>query len=222
MLLGEILADGISCIAVPSLQFYEKDVLQQIALHADDYTGETLGRDGNVRRSLAGFVADIHGRELRVVNWIKPTTVEECVEALIETGWLQPVDEPCADGAYLININRVKRMLDVEETKEKFDLCNANDMDLTAEQQRNLGVFNYDNPLVDGFIEMADCFHDGDFETQLVVDLTDQIDRLLPTVVDEEHNFPPERWTNAIDDWELCVCEKKVPASWTVKQDEAL
>lgn len=140
--MGEILTDGIACITAPSLEFYEKDVLQQIALHAHEFSGEILGRDGNVREGLIGFVADIHGRELRVVNWVKETSVDECVNSLIEKGWLQPIDDPVADGAHLINVNRVKRLLDVEETKEKFDLCSANDMDLTAAQQRNLGVFD--------------------------------------------------------------------------------
>lgn len=66
--MGEILADGIACIAAPSLEFYEKDVLQQIALPAHDFSGEILGRDGNVRQGLIGFIADNHGDQLRVVN----------------------------------------------------------------------------------------------------------------------------------------------------------
>ena len=151
--MGELLKAAVGCIETPSLLPRELKTLTQIALLADDTTGPTLTNHGTVRYATAGRVDSLGGDRMHA--WLKRDLIESRLFVFTGTGWLREVDGPEHDGAYQLNMVRLKRMLDITE------------MQLATGEH---------NPEA---LEEADREHPGDFDAAPPEDLAEQIDRIL-------------------------------------------
>lgn len=151
--MGELLKAAVGCIETPSLLPRELNILTQIALLADDTTSPTLTNHGTVRHAAAGRVDNLGGDRMHA--WLKRDLIESRMFVFTGTGWLREVDGPEHDGAYQLNIARLKRLLDLAEVK--------------------LATGEEDPEAVEG----ADREHPGDFDADPPEDLAEQIDRIL-------------------------------------------
>lgn len=151
--MGELLKAAVGCIETPSLLPRELNMLTQIALLADDSTSPTLTTHGTVRYAVAGRVESLGGDRLN--GWLKRDLIESRLFVFTGTGWLKEVDGPEHDGAYQLNLARLKRLLDLTEVKLA-----------TGEEDPEA-------------IEEADREHPGDFDAAPPEDLAEQIDRIL-------------------------------------------
>lgn len=151
--MGELLKAAVGCIETPSLLPRELKILTQIALLADDTTGPTLTTHGIVRHATAGRVDSLGGDKMHA--WIKRDVIESRLFVFTATGWLKEVDGPEHDGAYQLNLARLKRLLDITEA--------------------HLATGEHDPEAV----EAADREHPGDFDADPPEDLAEQIDRIL-------------------------------------------
>lgn len=151
--MGELLKAAVGCIETPSLLPRELNILKQIALLADDTTAPTLTAAGTVRHATAGQVDNLGGG--RMNEWLKRDLIESRMFVFTGTGWLKAVDGPANDGAYQLNLARLKRLLDLAEAHLATD-----EEDLET-------------------IEAADREHPGDFDAPEPADLAEQIDRIL-------------------------------------------
>lgn len=142
--MGELLKAAVGCIETPSLLSRELKILTQIALLADDTTGPILTAHGTVRHATAGRVDSLGGDR-----------IESRLFVFSGTGWLREVDGPEHDGAYQLNMARLKRLLDLTEV--------------------HLASGEHDPEA----LEQADREHPGDFDTAPPEDLAEQIDRIL-------------------------------------------
>ena len=151
--MGELLKAAVGCIETPSLLPRELKILTQIALLADDTTGPTLTAHGTVRHATAGRVDSLGGDRMHA--WLKRDLIESRLFVFTGTGWLREVDGPEHDGAYQLNLARLKRLLDLTEAHLA-----------TGEEDPKA-------------VEKADREHPGDFDADPPEDLAEQIDRIL-------------------------------------------
>lgn len=151
--MGELLKAAVGCIETPSLLPRELNILKQIASLADDTTAPTLTAHGIVRYATAGRVDSLGGG--RMNEWLKRDLIESRLFVFTGTGWLREVDGPEHDGAYQLNMTRLKRLLDLTDVK--------------------LATGEHDPEA----LEEADREHPGDFDHTPPEDLTEQIDRIL-------------------------------------------
>ena len=151
--MGELLKAAVGCIETPSLLPRELKILTQIALIADDTTSPTLTADGTVRHAVAGRVDSLGGDRMHA--WLKRDLIESRLFVFTGTGWLREVDGPEHDGAYQLNLARLKRLLDLAETHLA-----------TGEEDPEA-------------VEAVDREHPGDFDAPEPADLAEQIDRIL-------------------------------------------
>lgn len=151
--MGELLKAAVGCIETPSLLPRELKILTQIALLADDTTSPTLTTHGTVRHAVAGRVLSLGGDRMHA--WLKRDQIESRLFVFTGTGWLREVDGLEHDGAYQLNMARLKRLLDEAEVK-------------LATGEDNQAA-----------IEEADREHPGDFDADPPEDLAEQIDRIL-------------------------------------------
>ena len=150
--MGELLKAAVGCIEAPSLFPRELKILMQVALLADDTTGPTLTPTGTVRQATAGRVENFGGP--RMTNWLKRGIIDATLPTFTGTGWLQEVPGPENDGAYQLNLTRLKRLLD--------------------EAEAHLATGEHDQEA----LEQADRELPGDFDTA-PEDLAEQVDRIL-------------------------------------------
>lgn len=151
--MGELLKAAVGCIETPSLLPRELKILTRITLLADDTTGPALTADGTVRHATAGRVDNLGGDRMHA--WLKRDLIESRLFVFTGTGWLREVDGPEHDGAYQLNMARIKRLLDLAEIQ-------------LATGEHNLEA-----------LEEADREHPGDFDAPEPADLAKQIDRIL-------------------------------------------
>mgnify|MGYP007047180163 CR=1 FL=1 len=151
--MGELLKAAVGCIETPSLLPRELKILTQIALLADDTTSPTLTTHGTVRHAVTGRVDSLGGDRLN--EWLKRDLIESRLFVFTGTGWLKEVDGPEHDGAYQLNMARLKRLLDLTEVQLA-----------TGEHAP------------EALVE-ADCEYPGDFDHTPPEDLAEQIDRIL-------------------------------------------
>ena len=151
--MGELLKAAVRCIETPSLLPRELKILTQIALLAVDTTGPTLTAHGPVRHATAGRVESLGGDRMHA--WLKRDLIESRLFVFTGTGWLKEVDGPEHDGAYQLNMARLKRLLDLAEVH-------------LATSEEDMEAF-----------EEADREHPGDFDHTPPEDLAEQIDRIL-------------------------------------------
>ena len=151
--MGELLKVAVGCIETPSLLPRELKILTQIALLADDTTSPTLTSHGTVRYATAGRVDSLGGDRMHA--WLKRDLIESRLFVFTGTGWLREVDDPEHDGAYQLNMARLKRLLNLAEAHLA-----------TGEEDPKA-------------VEAADREHPGDFDADPPEDLAEQIDRIL-------------------------------------------
>lgn len=151
--LGEVLRAAVRYAKAPSLYPCELNMLADIALCGDDRSGPVLDNSGTVRQAQAGYVPELNLPD--DVQGIKAKLLGSHLFVFIATGWLKPVEGAAHDGAYQLNIARLKRLLDLTEVK--------------------LAAGEYDPKE----LEEADREHSGDFNHTPPEDLTEQIDRIL-------------------------------------------
>ena len=111
--MGELLKAAVGCIEAPSLFPRELKILMQVALLAEDSTGPTLTPTGMVHQATAGRVDNFGAPTM--TNWLKRDIIDATLPTFIGTGWLQEVPGPENDGAYQLNLTRLKRLLDQAE-----------------------------------------------------------------------------------------------------------
>lgn len=151
--MGELLKAAVGCLETPSLFPRELKILTQIALLADDTTSPTFTATGTVRNAVAGRVESLGGDRMHA--WLKRDLIESRLFVFTGTGWLKEVDDPEHDGAYQLNMARLKRLLDLAEVQ-----LASGEEDPAA-------------------LEEADREHPGDFDADPPEDLAEQIDRIL-------------------------------------------
>lgn len=150
--MGEVLRAAVRCVQPPSLFPRELHMLADIALYADDHTGPVLDDTGAVRRARTGYVPRLG--DPKDTLGLKANLLESRLFVFTATGWLQPVEGPEHDGAYQLNVPRLRRLLDAAEAAMS---AGQPDPDALAE---------------------ADHKAPGDFTSE-APDLSDQVDRLL-------------------------------------------
>lgn len=150
--LGEILRAAVRCIQPPSLFPRELHMLADIARNADDHSGPVLDTDGTVREARRGYVRGLGDPKDKL--GLKANLLETRMFIFTATGWLAPAEGPEHDGAYQLNVPRLRRLLDATEAAMA---TGQPDADAIAEADRELP---------------------GDFDGQ-APDLADQVDRLL-------------------------------------------
>lgn len=150
--MGEVLRAAVRCVQPPSLFPRELHMLADIALYADDNTGPILDDIGTVRRARTGYVPRLGDPKDKL--GLKANLLESRLFVFTATGWLQPVEGPEHDGAYQLNVPRLRRLLDAAEAAMS---AGHPDPDALAEADRELP---------------------GDFTSE-APDLSDQVDRLL-------------------------------------------
>lgn len=151
--MGEVLRAAVRCAKAPSLYPCELNMLADIALCGDDRSGPVLDNSGTVRQAQAGYVPELDLPD--DVQGLKAKLLESHLFVFIATGWLKPVEGAAHDGAFKLNIARLKRLLDLTEL------------------QLATGEHTPDA------LETADRMYPGDFDTAPPDDLAEQIDRIL-------------------------------------------
>ena len=150
--MGEVLRAAVRCVQPPSLFPRELHMLADIALYADDLTGPVLDDTGTVRQARAGYAPRLGDPNDKL--GLKANLLESRLFVFTATGWLQPVAGPEHDGAYQLNVPRLRRLLDAAEAAMA---AGQPDPDALAKADRELP---------------------GDFTLE-APDLADQVDRLL-------------------------------------------
>ena len=90
----------------------------------------------------------------RMTSWLKRDIIDATLPTFTGAGWLQEVPGPENDGAYQLNLMRLKRLLD--------------------EAEAHLATVKYDQEA----LEQADRELPGDFDIT-PEDLAEQVDRIL-------------------------------------------
>lgn len=149
--MGEVLKAAIGCVAPQTLTQRELNILQHIALHADDENGPVLQPGGMAREGRIGFIESALGSERSVAGAMHADMVRMHLPVFYATGWLREVDDPALDGAHQLNMAKLRRLLDQAEAGP--------------------GVAGPKEPDVD---------RPGDFTVSVPPeDVTEQVDRLL-------------------------------------------
>ena len=154
--MGELLKAAVGCIEAPSLFPRELKILMQVALLAEDATGPTLTPTGIVHQATVGRVDNFGGPTM--TNWLKRDIIDATLPTFIGTGWLQEVPGPENDGAYQLNLMRLKRLLGVAEA--------------------HLATGEYDQEALEQADRELPGDFDGDFDTA-PEDFAEQVDRIL-------------------------------------------
>lgn len=112
--MGQNLSDAGMLVMTPDAWCYDKHALSHVAKFADDTTGPVVEDDGTVRQGRIGFIPRIPEEQFDTPWWAcYGHSLRECIDNLCESGWLRSVGD---DGAYELNVNRLVRMIDIEET----------------------------------------------------------------------------------------------------------
>ena len=106
--MGEILRAAVRCTQPPSLFPRELHMLADIARNADDHSGPVLDTDGTVREARRGYVRGLGDPKDKL--GLKANMLETRMFIFTATGWIQPVDGPEHDGAYQLNVRRLRRL----------------------------------------------------------------------------------------------------------------
>lgn len=148
--MGEVLKAAIGCIPPQTLTPRELNMLQQIALRADDETGLVLQPNGTLRDGRVGYIENVLGDERSVAGGMHADMLRGHLPVFYATGWLREVDDPAHDGAHQLNMEKLQRLLDLAEA----------------------------GPTLEGPAE-PDVDRPGDFSGPEPEGLAEQVDRLL-------------------------------------------
>lgn len=208
-------------VMTPDAWCYDKHALSHVAKFADDTTGPVVEDDGTVRQGRIGFIPRIPEEQFDTPWWAcYGRSLRECIDNLCESGWLRSVGD---DGAYELNVNRLVRMIDIEETSiaqnqhiipEKYD-----------EEGNRIAPPSewYADPLFEQFVDFAGQLMPGDFGAPLCDDVSAHVERNIDATVslDRDNDWEetnPARWTRAILDWKDLTTEDgfRLPEQWVV------
>lgn len=228
--MGEILNDAVMQVMTPSLQWHDKEALAHVSQYADDYTGDLIDRNGTFRRGCIGLIHHIPEQAYERPWWREPKyPLKKCITRLEDAGWLKQVKgAPELDGALVLNVSRLVRLMDAAETE--------------IAQNQHIIEYEYlpDGSIIDPpcqdfadslflpFIRWADQQFPQDFAYTLSDDVTDATERLLDAhfEVERDHHWKesdPSRWKRAILDWKDHYLENgefSIPAQWKVTADD--
>lgn len=219
--MGQNLSDAGMLVMTPDAWCYDKHALSHVAKFADDTTGPVVEDDGTVRQGRIGFIPRIPEEQFDTPWWAcYGHSLRECIDNLCESGWLRSVGD---DGAYELNVNRLVRMIDIEETSiaqnqhiipEKYD-----------EEGNRIAPPSewYADPLFEQFVGFAAQLMPGDFGAPLCDDVSAHVERNIDATVslDRDNDWEetnPARWTRAILDWKDLTTEDgfRLPEQWVV------
>lgn len=205
--MGEILSDAVMQVMTPSLECQDKIALAHVSKYADDYTGQTMDRHGNLRRGCIGMIHYIPEEAYERPWWREPKyPLTGCIERLVNTGWIKRVEGEEFDGALVLNTSRLIRLMDIAETEMAQ---NQHIIDWQVDEHGNdiaPPCEDFSEPLFLPFIRWADQLFDGDFAHTLADDVTDATARLLDAhfSIEPDHGWQetnPYRWKRAILNW---------------------
>lgn len=219
--MGQNLSDAVMLVMTPDAWCYDKHALSHVAKFADDTTGPVVEDDGTVCQGRIGFIPRIPEEQFDTPWWAcYGHSLRECIDNLCESGWLRSVGD---DGAYELNVNRLVRMIDIEETSiaqnqhiipEKYD-----------EEGNRIAPPSewYADPLFEQFVDFAGQLMPGDFGAPLCDDVSAHVERNIDATVslDRDNDWEetnPARWTRAILDWKDLTTEDgfRLPEQWVV------
>lgn len=105
-------------VMTPSLEYYDKIALAHVSKYADDYTGEIIDRRGTIHRGYIGLIHYIPEEAHERPWWHEPEyPLKGCIERLVDAGWIKRVNGEEFDGAMILNISRLVRLMDLAETE---------------------------------------------------------------------------------------------------------
>lgn len=227
--MGEILNDAVMQVMTPSLEYQDKLALAHVSKYADDYTGDIIDRHGNFRRGCIGLIHYIPEEAHERPWWREPDyPLDGCIERLIQYGWLKRVqDAPELDGALMLNVSRLVRLMDIAETEMAQNQHIVSCEYLPDGTMIDPPCEDFSDPLFLPFIRWADTKFPQDFAYTLADDVTDATARLLDGHLSVERNHgwqetDPTRWKRAILDWKDHHLEDggfAIPAQWKVTDD---
>lgn len=219
--MGQNLSDAGMLVMTPDAWCYDKHALSHVAKFADDTTGPVEEDDGTVRQGRIGFIPRIPEEQFDTPWWAcYGHSLRECIDNLCESGWRRSVGD---DGAYELNVNRLVRMIDIEETSiaqnqhiipEKYD-----------EEGNRIAPPSewYADPLFEQFVDFAGQLMPGNFGAPLCDDVSAHVERNIDATVslDRDNDWEetnPARWTRAILDWKDLTTEDgfRLPEQWVV------
>lgn len=219
--MGQNLSDAGMLVMTPDAWCYDKHALSHVAKFADDTTGPVEEDDGTVRQGRIGFIPRIPEEQFDTPWWAcYGHSLRECIDNLCESGCLRSVGD---DGAYELNVNRLVRMIDIEETSiaqnqhiipEKYD-----------EEGNRIAPPSewYADPLFEQFVDFAGQLMPDDFGAPLCDDVSAHVERNIDATVslDRDNDWGemnPARWTRAILDWKDLTTEDgfRLPEQWVV------
>lgn len=179
--MGQNLSDAVMLVMTPDAWCYDKHALSHVAKFADDTTGPVVEDDGTVRQGRIGFIPRIPEEQFDTPWWAcYGHSLRECIDNLCESGWLRSVGD---DGAYELNVNRLVRMIDIEETSiaqnqhiipEKYD-----------EEGNRIAPPSewYADPLFEQFVDFAGQLMPDDFGAPLCDDVSAHVERNIDATV---------------------------------------
>lgn len=228
--MGEILNDAVMQVMTPALQWHDKEALAHVSQYADDYTGDLIDRYGTFRRGCIGMIHYIPEEAYERPWWREPKyPLKECINRLVDAGWIKRVDGEEFDGALMLNTSRLIRLMDIAETEIAQNQHiiewrvdeDGNDIDPPCQ--------DFADPLFLPFIRWADSEFPQDFAHTLSDDVTDATTRLLDAHFEVERNHgwketDATRWKRAILDWKDHYLEDgdtfRIPEQWKVTADD--
>lgn len=228
--MGEILNDAVMQVMTPSLQWHDKEALAHVSKYADDYTGDIIDRHGTFRRGCIGMIHYIPEEAYERPWWREPEfPLKGCINRLVDVGWIKCVNGEEFDGALMLNVSRLVRLMDIAETEMA-----QNQHILSCEYLPDGSIIDppcqdYSDPLFLPFIRWADQQFPQDFAYTLSDDVTDATSRLLDAHFEVERNHgwketDPSRWKRAILNWKDHYLEEedtfRIPAQWKVTADD--
>ena len=223
--MGEILSDAVMQVMTPTVQWYDKEALAHISKYADDYTGEIIDRHGTIHRGCIGLIHYIP-EEAYERPWWRETDypLKDCINRLVDSGWIKRMDGEELDGALLLNTSRLVRLMDIAETEMAQNQHVINYEYLPDGTVVEPPCEDFSDPLFLPFIRWADSEFADDFAHTLADDVTEATARLLDahTEIERDHSWQesnPDRWTRAILDWKDHYLEDgtfRIPEQWKV------
>lgn len=224
--MGEILNDAVMQVMTPSLQWHDKEALAHVSQYADDYTGDLIDRQGNLRRGCIGLIHHIPEEAYERPWWREPKyPLKKCITRLEDAGWLKQVKgAPELDGALVLNVSRLVRLMDAAETEIAQNQHAIEYEYLPDGTISDPPCQDFRDPAFLPFIRWADQQFPQDFAYTLSDDVTDATSRLLDAHFEVERNHDwketnPDRWVRAILDWKDHYLENgefSIPEQWKV------
>ncbi|WP_445440474.1 hypothetical protein [Corynebacterium argentoratense] len=202
--MGEILSDAVMQVMTPSLEYYDKEALAHVSKYADDYTGRLIDRHGNFRRGCIGLIHYIPEEAYERPWWREPQyPLKGCIERLMDSGWIKRVNGEELDGAMILNISCLVRLMDIAETEMAQ---NQHVIDYTYLPDGTVidpPCEDFSDTLFLPFIRWADAPFPGDFAYTLADDVTDAALRLLDAHIKIERDHSgqetnPDRWADCV------------------------